>query len=168
MKSCPQCGYTNISNTLFCDACGAPLRDDIVVEPTRLYEETVNGGAVGDFQYRAPPSERTTLVTGQWALVILPQRHIVRLPEIPSIILGRGHHHKDPFIDLEPYGAHVAGVSRRHARLTRKGMGVYIEDLSSTNGTYVNRVRIPAHTPTPVQPGDIIKLGRMKILIQAE
>jgi len=154
MKSCPQCSYTNISNTLFCDACGAPLRDDIVVEPTRLYAETVNGGSVENFHRRAPPSERTTLVTGQWALVILPQRYMVRLPEIPSIILGRGHHHKDPFIDLEPYGAHVAGVSRRHARLTRKGM--------------VNRVRIPAHTPTPVQPGDVIKLGRMKILIQAE
>jgi diguanylate cyclase (GGDEF)-like protein len=49
-------------------------------------------------------------------------------------------------------------ISRHHARLT-EGEGRYIvEDLGSTNGTFVNRE--PATAPLTLQPGDKIALGR--------
>ncbi|HVN46551.1 MAG TPA: FHA domain-containing protein [Steroidobacteraceae bacterium] len=67
-------------------------------------------------------------------------------------------------------GEHIAGrdadcslivdgttVSRRHARITVAGGAVTIEDLESTNGTYVNGKRISA--PTRLAPGDEIALG---------
>jgi pSer/pThr/pTyr-binding forkhead associated (FHA) protein len=49
-------------------------------------------------------------------------------------------------------------VSRRHAvmRVLESG-GAAIEDLGSTNGTWVNGER--AHGPTPVAPGDIVRFG---------
>ncbi len=48
-------------------------------------------------------------------------------------------------------------ISTRHARLYRSGSSILIEDLGSTNGTFVNGTRI--RRPTPVHPGDVIGLG---------
>lgn len=49
-------------------------------------------------------------------------------------------------------------VSQMHARILGKEDAVVVEDLGSTNGTYVNRRRITA--PTPVGRGDRVKIGR--------
>ena len=49
-------------------------------------------------------------------------------------------------------------VSGRHARLTRPGGRILIEDLGSSNGTFVNGR--PATGPTEVEAGDLIGLGR--------
>ena len=49
-------------------------------------------------------------------------------------------------------------VSRRHAVMRVLDSGeVAIEDLGSTNGTYVNDQR--AEGATPVAPGDVVRLG---------
>jgi hypothetical protein len=48
-------------------------------------------------------------------------------------------------------------VSRAHARITRTMRGVHIEDLSSTNGTYVNGTRVTRKRQ--LNDGDIITLG---------
>lgn len=45
-----------------------------------------------------------------------------------------------PDVDLDSDDPE-AKVSRRHARITRRGGQYYIEDLGSTNGTFVNRGR---------------------------
>lgn len=50
-----------------------------------------------------------------------------------------------------------SAVSRRHARLFRRGNQVYLEDLGSANGTFLNGERI--HRPSEVKPGDEIQLG---------
>jgi steroid delta-isomerase-like uncharacterized protein len=49
-------------------------------------------------------------------------------------------------------------VSRHHARLTRQGDTYTIEDLKSSNGTFVNSQRISA--PVLLAKGDIIDLGK--------
>lgn len=48
-------------------------------------------------------------------------------------------------------------ISRRHARATRTSRGLTIEDLGSSNGTFVNGQ--PIREPVDVRPGDIIRLG---------
>jgi hypothetical protein len=48
-------------------------------------------------------------------------------------------------------------VSRRHARLTRQAEGYLLEDLGSTNGTFVNGERLTR--PYPLRPGETIMLG---------
>lgn len=48
-------------------------------------------------------------------------------------------------------------ISWRHARLIRTGNTLVVEDLGSTNGTYVNGQRITG--PVMVRPGDVIGLG---------
>ena len=50
-----------------------------------------------------------------------------------------------------------AEVSRQHARLTRTPGGYVLEDLGSTNGTFVNGERLVA--PRVMNPGDLVALG---------
>ncbi len=49
-------------------------------------------------------------------------------------------------------------VSQVHARIFPKGEGFALEDLGSTNGTYLNRRRITA--PVELQRGDLVKIGK--------
>lgn len=56
-------------------------------------------------------------------------------------------------------------ASTRHARLIRQGDGWAVEDLGSTNGTYVDRSRITATTPVP--PGVPIRIGRSVMELRA-
>ena len=48
-------------------------------------------------------------------------------------------------------------VSRRHAKISSTEAEVYIQDMGSTNGTFVNEQRLAA--PALVQPGDKIRVG---------
>src|SRR3954468_10666712 len=48
-------------------------------------------------------------------------------------------------------------VSRRHARITAQGGAAVVEDLGSTNGTYVNEE--PIHSPRTLAPGDRVRIG---------
>jgi pSer/pThr/pTyr-binding forkhead associated (FHA) protein len=45
-----------------------------------------------------------------------------------------------------------------HARLFAKGDAYMVEDLGSTNGTYLNRRKVTA--PTELQRGDQVKIGK--------
>ena len=48
-------------------------------------------------------------------------------------------------------------VSRQHARITRQGGLTVIEDAGSTNGTFVNGLRLAG--PHTLTDGDVISLG---------
>jgi hypothetical protein len=48
-------------------------------------------------------------------------------------------------------------ASSRHARISREGQVVLIEDLGSTNGTYLNEH--PLDGPQPLHDGDRIRIG---------
>jgi hypothetical protein len=48
-------------------------------------------------------------------------------------------------------------ASSRHARLVRQGTIVVIEDLGSTNGTYLNEELLSG--PQPLHPGDRVRIG---------
>ncbi len=55
-------------------------------------------------------------------------------------------------------------VSTRHARVVAAETGYYIEDLGSTNGTYVNGQRITA--PTSISLQDTVRIGKTVLKLQ--
>ena len=67
----------------------------------------------------------------------------------------------------ERYGIIVARlamtISRRHARISREGSEVYIEDVGSTYGTRVNGKDVPVNEKMRVNTDDTIQLGRYDI-----
>jgi hypothetical protein len=72
------------------------------------------------------------------------------LPVDGEVILGREHSSADLVIE-DP------GVSRRHARVLPHNGGVILEDLGSSNGTYLNGHRISG--PVELGTGDEVQLG---------
>jgi len=73
----------------------------------------------------------------------------------PGATLGRGNVEiklEDPF------------ASGRHAQLTVEGGVVVLEDLGSTNGTYLNEE--PLTGPRPLHPGDRVRIGDSEFSFQ--
>jgi len=75
-----------------------------------------------------------------------------------DLVLGRGDRAEirleDPF------------ASSRHARLFEQGNIVVIEDLGSTNGTYLNEEVL--QTPRPLHPGDRVRIGDSEFTFEAD
>jgi pSer/pThr/pTyr-binding forkhead associated (FHA) protein len=63
------------------------------------------------------------------------------------------------------YDAYSQGVSRLHASFKIFNQRVTITDLGSSNGTRVNGQRIMPNVEYPLNNGDVIALGKLKIQI---
>jgi pSer/pThr/pTyr-binding forkhead associated (FHA) protein len=85
------------------------------------------------------------------------------------LVVDKPQSQKGAVFDLGPEvtvgraaGCHIAlpddtFVSQLHARVFERSGQIYVEDLGSTNGTYVNGHRVSA--PTPVRKGDSLQVG---------
>jgi hypothetical protein len=75
-----------------------------------------------------------------------------------DIVLGRGERAEirleDPF------------ASSRHARVFEQGNIVVIEDLGSTNGTYLNEELL--ETARPLHPGDRVRIGDSEFAFEVD
>jgi pSer/pThr/pTyr-binding forkhead associated (FHA) protein len=67
-----------------------------------------------------------------------------------SLTVGRGAPNDIRLDDDEFASAH-------HARIDPRRDGVWVEDIGSTNGTYVNGTRLSR--PQKLNPGDVIRVG---------
>jgi pSer/pThr/pTyr-binding forkhead associated (FHA) protein len=56
-----------------------------------------------------------------------------------------------------------AEISRKHSRLSFQGGKYVLEDLGSTNGTFVNGQRLAG--PVVLKPGDVVSLGEQIVLM---
>jgi pSer/pThr/pTyr-binding forkhead associated (FHA) protein len=75
------------------------------------------------------------------------------------VTIGRG---EDMDIRIE----HDRTASRRHARISREGDSYYLEDLGSTNGTFLNGRRITRKTL--LTPGAPFRVGRSWFCVVVE
>jgi ABC-type multidrug transport system ATPase subunit len=132
---------------------------------------STNGTAIGDPQRKiktAPLSAddvvyfgslkvpASRLLSGHLSLGAAPSTTLSLRGD--SMVLGR-----------DPRADHVLDypmVSWRHARLTRTSTGIFVEDLGSTNGTFVNGRRITGRVT--VEPGDVIGLASFTFQLTAE
>jgi FHA domain len=58
-----------------------------------------------------------------------------------------------------------ATVSRRHLRVGAADGRLFVEDLSSLNGTLLDGAPIPCFEPAPVEPGQTLTLGRVRLVV---
>ncbi|MGB9722912.1 MAG: FHA domain-containing protein [Chloroflexia bacterium] len=169
MIICPYCHHQALEGTLFCPECGASL-----VPPEKSAAE---GPTQAPAEERPPEDEarsesRTTahITPAELRLLVLNSGRTISCPLKEVILIGRGDAAGGifPEIDLTPDNAYLAGVSRRHARIIRRGNEFYLEDLGSLNGTFLNRDRLTAHIPVPFQDGDEIRLGNLVMRVILE
>jgi two-component system, cell cycle response regulator len=84
-----------------------------------------------------------TLLTGAQAGMV------VSLSDV-ALVIGRGS-------DVDVRIAN-AWLSERHVRIRRQNDGIFIQDLGSTNGTFIGRERLSGERK--IEPGDRVRLGR--------
>ena len=77
-----------------------------------------------------------------------------------KILLGRGPGQLDDGLKLDFEGLRGgATVSKRHALLRHDVTGVFIEDVGSGNGTFINGERLPQGIERGLNNGDRLRLG---------
>jgi len=146
---CPECGFINNAGANFCQKCGAHLPAD---EGER--DQTTMTYRVGETGELTPVDIEEVISEGG-ALVIRSGggRAGESFPiEGDRITIGRS---PDASVFLDD-----VTVSRNHALLVRRRDGLYIDDLGSLNGTYVNRRRVEKAT---LEDGDEVQIGKYRL-----
>ena len=90
--------------------------------------------------------------------VVLPaakqRTYTVHLP----ILLGRGEEAK--------FRVPHDRISRRHCEFFERQGLVYLRDLGSTNGTFLNDQQVPANTEASVPPGAVVRVGGLSLRVE--
>jgi pSer/pThr/pTyr-binding forkhead associated (FHA) protein len=94
-----------------------------------------------------------------WTLrsTTLDKEKIIRLPSGSERTIGRG-----PRAD---FVIEATLLSRVHCQLSTTTSQLVVEDLKSTNGTYVNDTRVEC---IALNDGDCLRLGRVEFLVSQE
>jgi hypothetical protein len=146
---CPECGFVNAEGANYCQRCGAFLGDvsRSTGDTTAAYQVT-DTGELRPVDLDRVAAEGATLVirsgggrAGETFALDGERTAVGRSPD------------SDVFLD-------DVTVSRNHALLVRRRDGIYIDDLGSLNGTYVNRERIESHK---LIDGDELQVGKYKL-----
>lgn len=75
-----------------------------------------------------------------------------------ELVIGRGKNNTDYRLDKEQ-------ISRVHARILIRNNNIFIEDKNSTNGTFVNSVKLKANEAFKVKAGDIVRLANEEFFV---
>lgn len=98
------------------------------------------------------------LKPARFAVVHAPGRRDGSSIEVSaSTVLGRDHE-SGILLDGDEF------ASARHARIDPRPDGVWVEDLGSTNGTFVNDAQITSKRL--LQPGDVLKVGETELRLE--
>jgi serine/threonine protein kinase len=90
------------------------------------------------------------------------------VPPKVEVLIGRAdpRNKQYPDIDLTPHGGSLLGVSRNHARLVLRGADWYLEDLRSTNGTFVDGERLAPGASAPLHDGCQMRCGQLSMVFR--
>jgi hypothetical protein len=152
---CPTCYWENPPNALECEKCRMSLQRK---GSTKLLSEGVLPRYTEAPLIDIPKNTLVIVVSGHHEQPIL-------IPSRRKIFLGRQFPGENPPIDLTNFGAHELGVSRQHAALTIYGQGYSVEDLASSNGTWLNALQLTPYVRYEVKSGDRLQLGRMTLFL---
>jgi hypothetical protein len=165
MIICSNCKHSNLAGAVFCSECGAQLvgRDTLTTQNISTEQfEKVNVHMPKDDRYQ--PFDGSDA----WgSLHLLDTGQVLPLSTRNEFTMGRVSEGQPimPDIDLSPYQAYAAGVSRLHAVIKREGGRIIFIDLGSANGTYINGKRLIPNVEQTLNHGDIVALGKLKLQV---
>jgi hypothetical protein len=118
--------------------------------------------ALAQTQTRVRPDLKIVL---EPKLTLVPERNDLGLQPIVvarfPFLIGRDEDSVARYRDQYPH--QVNYISRRHARFFLRDGLPFVEDMGSTNGTFIGGERLGAH-PAPLHTGDIVGFGGMHFM----
>jgi uncharacterized OB-fold protein len=175
---CANCGHQNRPGALVCANCFELLTNSPTTVPTRhipqeaLAQMKLNtvdtwNEEKGAYQGVQPGTSvfQPNMLAALRFKGSAADTLTLRLTRQPLFTLGRADPTQSlkPDLDMTPYAGQQLGVSRQHAIIELKGTGVYLTDLRSSNGTFLNDTRLAPHEPHQVRDGDTIRLGQLEM-----
>lgn len=158
--TCPVCGLVNRPGELACSRCGTVLA---------MGGTTRKLGAPEEPQQPASWPTGEVILTEQEPIVLIIGDEEIPVPIAEVITIGRNSDVPDdsmPDVDLSAFGAGDKGVSRKHVKIKRKNILIYVADLGSTNGTLLNGRRLIPNAERLLRNGDELQLGRLKVKVR--
>jgi len=152
LQACPNCSESAAADALFCESCGYDFTTGTMPRPASPLDLST-----------PPPAPVAPPMTADWVVErwVDPDWYAVQQSDDPcpspglpvvvpitakSVLVGRPS--KSRGINPEIDCGDDTGVSRRQAQLTTDGQRWWVEDLQSSNGTYVS----PSSSPLPEDP----------------
>jgi hypothetical protein len=162
MVDCRNCQHGNITGAVFCVECGESLGDDDLISAIITDEHITQ-----ELKRKAPRPEPVPPSYSWISLHFMGSGKILPLASRNEFILGRICEESLilPDVDLTPYRAGPAGVSRLHVVVKREANKALVMDLGSSNGTYINGRRIHPDVDVALRDQDIIALGTLQIQV---
>lgn len=150
---CPSCDSPNADGFTRCQVCDEPL----AVEVVQSHTTTGNLGSKQGALYNKDSHLILKIETSIEQLQLQPQISPIGLK------IGRSSGNFSADVDLDPFMGGEYGVSRSHAviRFDKDNQRLIIIDVGSTNGTFVNGVKLPRDMESTLSDGDELKLGKM-------
>jgi FHA domain len=164
MIICPNCRHEETPGALFCSECGAQLVFSDGSSTTALPEDQFKDDLPGT----APMQPNMTSTLRARIMVhIIDNGKLIPVTDKTEFTVGRASEGQPitPDVDLGEYNAFDYGVSRLHIVVRLTGEKLTIMDLGSSNGTFINAVRVPVNTEQTVTSADIVSLGKFRIQI---
>ena len=157
MIKCPFCNSTYPENTLFCEECGSYLAPSSG-QATDPLESDGNDES---------PDNRAVSGSIKTLVLAIVEGGRIELPLSKEVVIGRldASHAVFPDVDLSNEQGAEKGVSRRHVRISRRDDQVFIEDLNSLNGTFLNSTRLVPELPYPLKSDDQVQLGKLILTV---
>ena len=164
MIVCPKCNHNNMTGAMFCAECGTSLGSADSLTTQTIKSDKLKESVKNKVNLPTPP----TVTLKNWVtLHLLDTGQVLPLAERNEFTIGRISEGQPimPDIDLSPYQAYANGVSRLHAVIKREGSHIFLMDLDSANGTYINGKRLNPNVEHTLKNGDVVALGKLKIQI---
>jgi pSer/pThr/pTyr-binding forkhead associated (FHA) protein len=169
MILCPNCQHHEVNGALFCSECGSQLVYSEAMSTQSIYrtQSDVLGPATSQAQNSSTPLPANPPTGAFLTLHVVDSGQILPLAGRTEYTLGRVAEGQPilPDVDLSGFDAYAQGVSRLHAAIKVVNQRVTVVDLGSSNGTRVNGQKISPNFDYPINHGDIIALGKLKIQV---
>ncbi|MEM6284048.1 MAG: response regulator [Chloroflexota bacterium] len=138
------------------------MTDDQRKYGTRKLGEETRTRPLKDHMIVGPFSRERPKQIIPWVIDFHLSSHLVQIQVREQMVIGRGSGAGAPDVDFGPYVTEEDGLSRRHAILLARKNFLTIRDMGSTNGTFINGLRLANNQDFPLEHGDTITFGRLE------
>ncbi len=162
MIICQNCKSQEPDGAIFCSECGSQLTEINSAKTQKFTPDTKELRETAAYSTNIPKKGGTWI-----SLHMLDSGQILPFSEQKEFTLGRISDNQpiEPDVDLAPYKAFDNGVSRLHAVIRYNEGNVVLVDLGSSNGSYINGIRVMPNIEHPLRHGDILALGKLKMQV---